>query len=446
MSRRKNAVVQGSAIAWCLCGLLFSTQAIHAATTEKWVTLSQLTEPTPAASSRFGEAVSMSDNYLVVGAPGTSSGAGTVYVFTRTGNAWLLSDTLHAPSWQLQAGAHFGATLAVSGDNLVVGEPDYDDTAIGSGSVCFYRRNAVTGKFALAFDTGYAQTGGHFGYSVAVSATQALIGAPGVALAGSPANAGAVFVWQYSQNAWSSMPAFTASPAGNGAGFGSSLALFEPSTGTAATTFAAGAPGYGPSGANDLGEVFVFTFGAGGWAQSQRLHEQSEIQGDGFGTSVAITADRVFGGSIARDNPGGATMSGSVTSFYGSPGSFAYEDELFSISGSSNAQFGQSMSLYVDGNAPHLFVGAPFANQGASVADSGAAYVFLPQATPGAWAQQDRLSLGSDAVASDHLASSVSTFGLYVAVGAPQREVGTTTNAGVVEIFIKDTIFADGLQ
>ena len=446
MFRRNNAVIEGSVIARYLCGLMFFTQAIHAATTEKWVTLTQLTEPTPTASYRFGEAVSMSDNYLVVGAPGTSSGAGTVYVFTRTGNAWALSDTLHAPSWQLQAGAHFGATLAVSGDNLLVGEPDYDDTAVGSGSVCFYRRNAVTGKFALAFDAGYAQTGAHFGYSVAVSATQALVGAPGVAAVGNPANSGAVFAWQYSQNAWSSMPLATASPAGNGAGFGSSVALFEPSTGATPTTFAAGAPGYGAFGANHLGEVFLFAFGAGAWTQSQRLHEQSETQGDGFGTSVAISADRVFGGSIARDNPGGATMSGSVTSFYGSPGSFAREDELFSTGGSSNAQFGQRLSLYVEGHAPHLFVGAPFANQSASVADSGAAFAFLPQTTPGIWLQQDRLSLGSGAVASDHLGSAVSAFGLYVAVGAPQREVGTKTSAGVVEIFIKDAIYADGFQ
>ncbi len=139
-------------------------------------------------------------------------------------------------------------------------------------------------------------------------------------------------------------------------------------------------------------------------------------------------------------------MSGSVTSFYGGPGSFAREDELFSVSGSSNAQFGQSLSLYVDGNAPHLFVGAPFANQSASVADSGAAYMFLPQAAPGAWIQQDRVSLGSDAVGSDHLGSSVSMFGMYVAAGTPLREVGTKTNAGVVEIFTRDAIFADGFQ
>jgi len=444
MFRRKNAVVQSSAVACCLCGLLFSTQAIHAATTEKWVALTQLTAPTPAASSRFGEAVSMSDNTLVVGAPGTSSGAGVVYVFTRSGNAWVLSDALQA--FFPQSGAHYGAAVAVSGDNLIVGEPDEDTTAVGTGSAYFYRRNTTTGHFVAAFSTSYAQANTHFGYSVAVSATQALIGAPGAATAGTPANSGAIFTWQYAQNAWAAMPVAIAPSTVSGAGFGSSVALFEPSAGTGATTFAAGAPGYGASSGSVLGEVFVFTLGSGAWAQSQRLHEQSETQGDGFGTSVAITADRVFGGSIARDNPGGATMSGSVTSFYGSPGSFAREDELFSTAGSSNAQFGQSMSLYVDGNVPHLFVGAPFANQSASIADSGAAYVFLPQTTPGAWAQQDRLSLGSDAVASDHLGNSVSMFGMYAAAGAPQREMGTKTNAGVVEIFTRDVIFADGFQ
>ncbi len=187
---------------------------------------------------------------------------GRVYVFTRSGNAWILSDTLQV--FSPQSGAHYGAAVSVSGDNLIVGAPDEDTTALGTGSAYFYRRNTTTGHFVAAFSTSYAQSDAHFGYSVAIGATQALMGAPGGGVGGTPANSGAVFTWQYAQNAWAALPVAIAPSTVSGAGFGSSVALFDPSGGTSATTFAAGAPGYGATGANHLGEVFVFTLGAGG--------------------------------------------------------------------------------------------------------------------------------------------------------------------------------------
>src|SRR5262249_25540003 len=73
----------------------------------------------------FGSSVALSGDTLVVGSPEESSNApsaGAVYVFTRTGTTWSQQAYLKASN--TAQNAHFGASVALSGDTLVVGSPD----------------------------------------------------------------------------------------------------------------------------------------------------------------------------------------------------------------------------------------------------------------------------------------------------------------------------------
>jgi hypothetical protein len=79
----------------------------------------------------FGFKVALSGDTLVVGAPGESAVAvpgdngapmaGAVYVFVRTGGAWLQQAYLKASN--AETGDNFGLSLAISGDTLAVGAP-----------------------------------------------------------------------------------------------------------------------------------------------------------------------------------------------------------------------------------------------------------------------------------------------------------------------------------
>lgn len=74
----------------------------------------------PELGEEFGEAIAVQGDTLVVGARSADGVGGTesgrVYVYSRTGGAWALTDRLEAST--APAGAHFGGVLAVDGGTL----------------------------------------------------------------------------------------------------------------------------------------------------------------------------------------------------------------------------------------------------------------------------------------------------------------------------------------
>ena len=78
----------------------------------------------PGAFQHFGQSVSVSGDTVVVGMP-----AGSADVFVRNGGIWSLQASLKASN--ADAGDQFGWSVAVSGDTVVVGAPFEDGNATG---------------------------------------------------------------------------------------------------------------------------------------------------------------------------------------------------------------------------------------------------------------------------------------------------------------------------
>lgn len=179
-------------------------------------------------ATRFGAAVAVSGDTLVVGAPGERSGGadvGTVHVFERSGGCW---------SWRarlaVDAGdASFGSAVAIDGDTILVGAYRRDAVdAPGSGAAYVFVRRGGTweldGELVRPIDDGSpddvsagsdpagddstrATAKDWFGYSVAVRGERAWIGAPGVdavaADGGDPLEgAGAAFEFRRGPRGW----------------------------------------------------------------------------------------------------------------------------------------------------------------------------------------------------------------------------------------------------
>lgn len=87
-----------------------------------WRRAGEVTPPVPtsAGSARFGAALALHGDRLVVGAP-LAEGRGRVYGFVRGGRGWTLGETLTAEG--LDVGARFGAAVALLDDRAVVGAP-----------------------------------------------------------------------------------------------------------------------------------------------------------------------------------------------------------------------------------------------------------------------------------------------------------------------------------
>ncbi len=104
----------------------------------------QVLAPSDAAlgyGEDFGASVAISGDWLVVGAPRDDElegDAGAAYVFRRQGARWIEHQKLHGlPLF----GETFGASVGISGDWIVVGAPAAYDIGAGTGRAQVYRRD-----------------------------------------------------------------------------------------------------------------------------------------------------------------------------------------------------------------------------------------------------------------------------------------------------------------
>ncbi len=92
-------------------------------TDDTWVEQAKLTASDGAAGDRFGHSVSISGDYVVVGANlGDAEGvpdSGAVYVFRREGNSWAEVAKLTASDTSFADG--FGRSVSLNGDLALVG-------------------------------------------------------------------------------------------------------------------------------------------------------------------------------------------------------------------------------------------------------------------------------------------------------------------------------------
>ena len=139
--------------------------------------LRTLNNPTPTLQDDFGYSVAISGDLVAVGAPFHDEAgivdAGAVYVFDiRTG---ALLRTLLEPTRVLED--NFGLSIAMSGNNLLVGAPSHDRPGAPVPGGAAYLFDARTGLLLNTFKKASPVAGDNFGYSVAISETQALVGA-----------------------------------------------------------------------------------------------------------------------------------------------------------------------------------------------------------------------------------------------------------------------------
>src|SRR5690606_23062954 len=130
---------------------------------------------------------------LVVGESARSSGGGAAYVFQRDVGVW---DAGTALSTTPSAGDAIGSSVAILGDLIAVGAPG---VASAEGRVLLYTRDVGGWSAQQTLVHGSPATGDDLGWSVAISGTDVLAGAPQIDGGG----AGSAFVFSYGSGSWS---------------------------------------------------------------------------------------------------------------------------------------------------------------------------------------------------------------------------------------------------
>ena len=245
---------------------------------------SKLTAADSAASDQFGYVVAVDGDTALVGADtktvGGNNFAGAAYVFTRTGTTWSQQGKLTANDSALAD--IFGCSVALDGDTALVGA---EGKTVGghamAGAAYVFTRTGTTWSQQTELTASDAAAANVFGYSVALDGTTALIGAPWKS-----ANAGVVYVFTGSGATWTEEGKMTPSDPAGSDHFGSSLAL----DGTKALI---GTPGkivsYARTGAVYVFTMHTSVRDGVSWTQEARVAASDGASGDLFGCSVALS-------------------------------------------------------------------------------------------------------------------------------------------------------------
>ena len=246
------------------------------------------------ANDNFGWSVSLSadGSTALVGSlqestsPNTTNGA--AYVFTRSGSTWTEQQKLLASDPANSDLLGYSVALSADGNTALIGAV-LEDTSPNSDNGAAYVFTRTAGVWTqqqklLASD---AASNEEFGISVALSAdgNTALIGADKEDTSPNTNN-GATYVFTRSGSTWTQQQKLLASDAASNDNFGKSVALSADGD-----TALISAENEDTSPNTNNGAVYIFTRSGTTWTEQQKLLASDAAGGDGFGDSVALSAD-----------------------------------------------------------------------------------------------------------------------------------------------------------
>lgn len=248
-----------------------------------------------ASVSHFGTSVRLSGDTLVVGAPlDTRDGVamGVVYVFVRDGDTW--SEVQRLSPADGAAGDGFGTAVDFSGGTLVVGSPGHDALGEDAGASYVFRRDGAQWIEAQKLLSSAAVAESYFGFTVAAGDDVLFVAAPLDDVHGP--DSGVVHVFAHVGDSWTERQ--TLRPVEDwrvGAAFGDALSLDG-------NHLLVGSPGeWSPNHA--AGAAYTFEKSGGSWIPRYRIVGPSSA-GDRFGTSVALDKNRALIGAMGNDTQG----------------------------------------------------------------------------------------------------------------------------------------------
>ncbi|MCZ6542746.1 MAG: PKD domain-containing protein, partial [Planctomycetota bacterium] len=245
-----------------------------------------------AAYDHFGISVAISGATAIVGANQDDDNgdfSGSAYLFdTATGRQIfkLLPDDGAAFDW-------FGVSVAISGATCIVGARNHDDNGTNSGAAYLFEATSGRPIAKLLANDGAADD--HFGVSVAISGTTAIVGAHRDDDNG--LNSGSAYLFDTTTG--KQIAKLLPDDGAAGDDFGYSVAI-------SGATAIVGALFDGDNG-TESGSAYLFDATTG--AQIAKLLADDGAGGDQFGWSVAISGATAIGGAWTDDDNGIASGS-----------------------------------------------------------------------------------------------------------------------------------------
>ena len=330
----------------------------------------------------FGFSVSVWGDFVVVGAPSTTTGGalangGAAHLYRLSSGAYLGLITATDAS----AGANFGRSVSINNHYIAIGAPNETRGPLAlTGSVYVIGVQPDSGgisQLAKIFPTD-ATSNDAFGWAVAVNSNSLIVGAPYRTVSGN-ANAGRVtFYPSLSRTIAGSVPEYAFHPFnGFAAGdrSGASVALGD-------YLMAAGKPDATTFSATGAGQIEISAYhinGADPGAEVNYLQGAPDPHNaQGYGAALAISQSRVVIGAFGDGNNGAADAG----ALYQSPlmrpslgirGSTRFRTGQ-AAPGAAGGQFGSFKEMFVHPSSPNIVTLATLSGTGVNASNSKGAW------------------------------------------------------------------------
>jgi len=305
-----------------------------------WIREQKIISSSSSTIDQFGYAVDLQDDYAAV----SQLNDGFVYIYYRGITRWVEEAKLEASD--TFPGNRFGVSVSISGDYVLVGAESANEN---KGAAYIYHRNGHTWTEEAILTASDGEAIDLFGCSVSLSGEYALIGAMrdddfGV-------ESGSAYVFHRSENAWTEEAKCTAYD-------GDALDFFGESVSMSGDYAVIGSP-YGNM---NKGSVWIFRRQESGeWVLEANLEAFDAGEDDAFGKDVFISGDDLLVGAVGDDDNG--TISGSAYAYstFISPemphslGYVVHHEGAQAMSPFRNKVDGTSLGLNILQNSPNPF-------------------------------------------------------------------------------------------
>ena len=254
-----------------------------------------------------------------------------------------------------------------------------------------------------------------FGYSVAISGSTAIVGSVGNDV-GVNTDQGSAYIFVHSGNHWIQQTKLIANDGAAFDNFGRSVAI-DGDTAIIGTT--------GDVESNDnQGKAYVFTRSGTNWTQQTMLTADDGAAQDFFGTSVAISGDKVIVGATF-DDVGANADQGSAYIFVRSESRWSQQAKLTADNGGAFDNLGNCVAISGD----TAIIGAYFADVGGN-ANQGSAYIFA--LNDDRWIQEAHFTANTAL-----FGNSVAIDGDTAVVGVFGDDIGANPNQGSAYVYAR---------
>lgn len=368
-----------------------------------------------AQGDRFGNAVDLCNDTLIVGSEFADNGGisrGAAYLFRNGESGWAHIATLTASD--AEDHDEFGNDVAIDGDTVIVGAMRERDGGYESGAAYVFREIAGSWQQIAKLVANDAAPYDQFGFSVDISGTTAVVGmfeAPN-----GEAHGGGAYIFQEMDGTWQQVAKLTDEEAASDDYFGYSVAVDG-------SRIMIGSIVKGPPD-NRKGAVFAYRNANGVWLPDGVISREDGAMYDEFGCDVRIDGDRAVIGAFQTDIEG-VINAGAAYEYRRAPDGWLLSRTFVADPPVSGGYFGYRVAL--SGRT------AAFgSNRSSNMPNSpGAAYIF--REIGGDWTLTATLS-GQPSFLSDYFGLIVGLDGRTAVVSA-MNEDAVASRSGAVHLF-----------